>query len=87
MQSIKKQAGIRSITLSICSVKYVINDLLAITERGQNPPCTFDKCDRVCIKGPLVGNLKNEIIKFYDKLGFKVSFLLISERNLLFLLY
>ena len=43
--------------------------------------------DRVCIKGPLVGNLKNEIIKFYDKLGFKVSFPLISERNLLFLLY
>ena len=44
-------------------------------------------CDRICIKGPLVGNLKNEIIKFYDKLGFKVSFPLISERNLLFLLY
>ena len=37
------------------------------------------KCDRVCIKGPLVRNLKNEIIKFYDKLGFKASFLLISE--------
>ena len=35
-------------------------------------------CDCVCIKGPLVGNLKNEVIKFYDKLGFKVSFLLIS---------
>ena len=31
------------------------------------------KCDRVCIKGPFVGNLKNEIIKFYDKLGF-ISF-------------
>ena len=44
-------------------------------------------CDRVCIKGPFVGNLKNEIIKFYDKLGFKASFPLISERNLLFLLY
>ena len=28
--------------------------------------------------------LKNEIIKFYDKLGFKVSFPLISERNLVF---
>ena len=41
----------------------------------------------VCIKGPLVRNLKNEIIKFYDKLGFKASFPLISERNLLFLLY
>ena len=44
-------------------------------------------CDRACIKGPLVRNLKNEINKFYDKLGFKVSFPLISERNLLFLLY
>ena len=31
-------------------------------------------CDRVYIKGPFVGNLKNEIIKFYDKLGFKASF-------------
>ena len=41
----------------------------------------------VCIKGQLVRNLKNEIIKFYDKLGVKVSFNLISERNLLFLLY
>ena len=39
------------------------------------------------INVPFVGNLKNEIIKFYDKLGFKVSFALISERNLLFLLY
>ena len=44
-------------------------------------------CDRVCIKGPFVGNLKNKIINFYDKLGFKASFPLISERNLLFLLY
>ena len=44
----------------------------------------FDNCDRVCIKGPFVRNLKNEIIKFYDKLGFKASFPLISERNLLF---
>ena len=41
-------------------------------------------CDRVCIKGPLVGNLKNEIIKFYDKLGFKVLFPLFSLRNLVF---
>ena len=30
-------------------------------------------CDRVCIKGPLVGNLKNEIITFNDKLSF-ISF-------------
>ena len=44
-------------------------------------------CDHVCINGPFVGNLKNEIIKFYDKIGFKASFPLISERNLLFLLY
>ena len=36
--------------------------------------------DRVCIKGPFFGNLKNEIIKFYDKLGFKASFPLISEK-------
>ena len=47
----------------------------------QNISSIAHKCDRVCIKGPLVGNLKNEIIKFYDKSGFKVSFPLISERN------
>ena len=29
--------------------------------------CNSNIYDRVCIKGPLVGNLKNEIIKFYDK--------------------
>ena len=42
-------------------------------------PISLYICDRVCIKGPLVRNLKNEIIKFYDKLGFKESFPLISE--------
>ena len=41
--------------------------------------CNKNICDRVCIKGPLVRNLKNEIIKFYDKLGFKVSFPLTSK--------
>ena len=35
-------------------------------------------------KVPFVGKLKNEIIKFYDKLGVEASFPLISERNLLF---
>ena len=44
-------------------------------------------CDRVRIKVPPVGNLKNDIIKFYDKVSFKASFSLISERKLLFLLY
>ena len=44
-------------------------------------------CDRVLIKVPFFGNLKNGIIKFYDKLGFKASFPLISEGNILFLLY
>ena len=33
------------------------------------------------LKVPFVGNLKNEIITFYDKLGFKASFALISERK------
>ena len=41
----------------------------------------------VRIKVPFVRNLKNEIIKFYDKLGFKASFALISERILLVWLY
>ena len=41
--------------------------------------CLLCICDRVCIKGQLVGNLKNEIIKCYDKSGFKASFPLISE--------
>ena len=31
-------------------------------------------CDHVGITGPLVGNLKNEIIKLYDKVDFKASF-------------
>ena len=37
------------------------------------------------IKGTLVGNFKNEIIKFYDEVDIKVLFPLISERNLFFL--
>ena len=42
-----------------------------------------DICDRVCIKGPHVGNLKNEIglITFYVKTAFIASVPLISERN------
>ena len=38
-------------------------------------------------KGTICQKLKNEIIKFYDKLGFKASVPLISERNHLILLY
>ena len=52
-----------------------------------NQVTTILICDRARGKVPFVGNLKNEIMKFYDKLGFKGSFALISERNLLFLLY
>ena len=44
-------------------------------------------CDRVRIKVPFDGNLKNEIIKFFYKLGFRASFAIISGRNLLFLPY
>ena len=32
-------------------------------------------CDRVRIKAPLVRNLKNEIIKIYDKFFLKYQFL------------
>ena len=47
----------------------------------------YNKCDRLSIKVPFVVNFKNEMILIDDKLGFKASFSLISEINLLFLPY
>ena len=69
--------------LAYDSLKYHSIDIVNLSLQ----PIQQYKCDRVCIKGPLVGNLKNEINKFYGKLGFKASFALILETNLLFLLY
>ena len=42
---------------------------------------TMFKCDHVDlrIKGTLVGNFKNEIIKFYDQVDINASFPLISK--------